>query len=253
MAKIILDKIKKITQAYWVFFIDLLFPIECLGCGKEGEWLCLQCYNRIALNKRQYCLKCKKENIYGKYCRECGKDHHLDGALIASSYDDQTLKLMVKSLKYNLVKDIARELGRLLVLFINSKIKELGSGEGGHSLFKDLTQVIVIPVPLHKKRLNWRGFNQAELIAEEISKHFNLPIQKDLIRIKENKIQAKLKEKERYENVKGCFSWAGGNLKGKKIILIDDVLTTGATLNECARILKSAGADEVWGIVVAKG
>jgi len=113
---------------------------------------------------------------------------------------------------------------------------------------------LVVPVPLSGKRLCWRGFNQAELLARKIAENYGLGLDaNNLIRIKHKKPQAKLDEVHRQENIKGCFVWRGNNLNKKNIILIDDVVTTGATLNECAKILKASGAGEVWGLVVAKG
>jgi len=111
-----------------------------------------------------------------------------------------------------------------------------------------------MPVPLSKKRLKWRGFNQAEIIANILADNFKLEIDaKNLKRIKNTKPQAKLNERERRNNLADCFSWLGDKLNGRNIILVDDVATTGSTLNECAKVLKQAGASEVWGLVVANG
>ena len=110
-----------------------------------------------------------------------------------------------------------------------------------------------MPVPLSKKRLRWRGFNQAELLAEKVAENYGLAMDAaNLIRVKHKKPQAKLDEVHRLENIKDCFAWQGSNLNKKNIILIDDVVTTGATLNECAIVLHAAGAAEVWCLVVPK-
>jgi len=121
-------------------------------------------------------------------------------------------------------------------------------------LYNNFSQSLIMPVPLHKKRLRWRGFNQSELLAKGIKKYFNLDLRLDeLIRTKHKKPQTKLSGRKRKENVKGCFFWKGDWLDGKNIILVDDVITTGSTLNECAKVLKENGAGEVWGLVVARG
>ena len=113
---------------------------------------------------------------------------------------------------------------------------------------------LVVPVPLSRKRRRWRGFNQAELLARAVAQNYGLTLDSNnLIRIKHKKPQAKLNEIHRLANVKECFAWRGGDLNKKNIILVDDVVTTGATLNECAKVLKAAGAGQVWGLVVAKG
>lgn len=115
---------------------------------------------------------------------------------------------------------------------------------------------VVIPVPLHLKRFRWRGFNQSELLAENIASHFNFPLKKSaLLRIKNNIPQADIKERrERLENIRGAFSCVDSEIvKGKRVILIDDVCTTSGTMSECAKILKFSGAKEVWGVVAARG
>ena len=115
-------------------------------------------------------------------------------------------------------------------------------------------QTCALPISLHKKRKRWRGFNQAEIIARELKNYFDIDMSTEkLIRIKHKKAQAKLGEEERKNNIKNCFGWQGDRLNKRNIILVDDVVTTGSTLNECAKVLKENGAGEVWGLVVAKG
>ena len=118
-----------------------------------------------------------------------------------------------------------------------------------------LSDFILIPVPLDKKRLKWRGFNQAEEVGKELYKFFNIPLISDcLIKIKQNLPQIELSGKQREENTKGVFSVKTKELiNGKKIVLVDDIYTTGSTMEECAKVLKTVGAKEVLGIVVARG
>jgi len=111
-----------------------------------------------------------------------------------------------------------------------------------------------MPIPLHKRRLRWRGFNQAEKIAKILSDKLNIPlVNNKLIRIKYNQPQAKINSQKRKNNIIGCFQYNGESLEEKNIILVDDVVTSGSTLNECAKVLKEKGAQEVWGICVARG
>lgn len=231
------------------FVLDLLFPIECLGCGKEGEWLCQKCFNKINFKQSQYCLHCKKENEFGRFCFNCRPLYGLDGVLIAGDYDNRLIAKLIKNFKYNFIQDLSKAIGKFLILFLQNLNSESGFTEvvlTGSNL--------VIPVPLHNKRRRWRGFNQAELIAREVSGYFNLELSVDkLIRMKYKKPQVKLSEAERKSNVIGCFGWRGEGLAGRDIVLIDDIVTTGATLNECAKVLKQNGAGKVWGLVVAKG
>ncbi|MDO8667772.1 MAG: double zinc ribbon domain-containing protein [bacterium] len=260
----------KIANHVWLFFLDLIFPIECLGCGRDGAWLCEECFKKINLKVKPYCLACKRENGFGEFCAECQADYYLTGVWIASLYDDKLISQAIKNLKYHFVSSLADVLGNLLIIFTDNLIKQTGvlsqnlkAGVAWHDFNKarnaplavlNFKAGLIMPVPLSRKRLRWRGFNQAEILARIFSKKYSLEINlRDLIRVKHKKAQAKLDEAHRLENIKDCFAWQGGNLNNRNIILIDDVVTTGATLNECAKILKANGAGEVWGLVVAKG
>ncbi len=171
-------------------------------------------------------------------------------------------------MKYHLVKGAAGFLGSYLAAFLFNEISkarvaaiDLKAGRIWEKLssaapgfFFNPTGAIIIPVPLSDRRLRTRGFNQAELMAVAITKRLPFIVEnRHLKRIKHKTPQAKLGEEKRKKNVFNCYSWSGKDLNGKSVILIDDVATTGATLNECARILKENGAGEVWGLVAAKG
>lgn len=265
-----LVKIKQGASDIWRFFLDLIFPIECLGCGLEGDWLCPACFKKLNLKAKQYCLHCKQENNFGEFCPNCRISYGLAGVWIASLYEDKLINQAIKNFKYHFVSSLGNDLGKLLILFINNLINQsrvlragLEDGVSRHDFNRaknaplailNFKANLVMPVPLSRKRLRWRGFNQAEILADIFSKKYGLEINtRDLVRIKHKTAQAKLDEIHRLENIKECFSWQDGDLNKKNIILIDDVVTTGATLNECAKILKANGAGEVWGLVVAKG
>ena len=225
------------------FVFDLIFPIECINCRQEGDWLCQNCFKKLEFSRKQYCLNCKTTNNLGEFCHNCQKEYYLDGVIIAGNYDDKILNQLIKLLKYHFIKDIAVILGNYLIAFLQS-----------NQYIKLNSKSIIIPVPLHQRRWRWRGFNQAEEIAKVVTQNSQFKINsKDLIRTKHKRAQAKLNEKQRLKNVTDCFSWSGNDLTGADIVLIDDVVTTGATLNECAKILKQNGAGKIWGLVVAKG
>ena len=243
-------RIRQSTRNGWLFFLDLIFPIECLSCGLEGAWLCSSCFRNISLKGKQYCLHCKQDNNFGEFCPACRRQYSLDGVLIASLYEDRIVNRLIKALKYNFVRAVGNYLGKLLILFIESLRIEKSS----RVLDLIKTGDLVIPVPLAKKRLCWRGFNQAEILGKFFADSYGLEMNtKNLVRIKHKKPQAKLNEIKRLENIRDCFAWRGHDLNGRDIILIDDIVTTGATLNECAVILKAGGAGRVYGLVVAKG
>ncbi len=263
-------KIRQVTSKYWLFFLDLIFPIECLSCSQEGEWLCHDCFKKIKLKDKQYCLECKQENDFGQFCPNCQPDYALDGVWIATLYDEKIISQAIKSLKYHFVRGLADDLGKLLILFMGNIINQAriikpdlagGIDWRAFNRAKDVPLAIlnfkaclVVPVPLAKKRLYWRGFNQSEILGKVLAKHYALELDsQNLIRTKHKKPQAKLSEVARKSNIKGCYFWQGGDLEKRNIILIDDVTTTGSTLNECAKVLKASGAGEVWGLVVAGG
>ncbi len=264
------DKLKNHAEWSRDFIIDLIFPVECLGCGEEGTWLCRRCFAGLDFKPAQYCLHCKKSNDFGAFCADCSSHYSLNGVMIAGDYENATIARMIKSLKYHFAQNIAEILGDYLSLFLRDLMnksyitgadlarggvwRKVANAPGSPSFFFDPADTLVLPVPLHARRLRWRGFNQAEPIARKVAKNFHLTLNTgDLTRTSHRPPQAKLNERDRRKNIKGCFAWRGDNLGGRSAILIDDVTTTGSTLDECARVLKAAGAGEVWGLVVAKG
>jgi len=228
------------------FFLDILFPKFCLGCKAEGTYFCEKCQSAIPAYPTQFCPTCRKPSSYGRFCsRTCQGDSSLDGIIVASLYDKEgLLKKVIERFKYQFSKDLAEKLGKFLVVQFEQ-----------HFLSPQ-TQTTLVPVPLHKKRLKFRGFNQAVLLAKEIQKTNLIPVANILIRTINTQAQAKLTREERLTNVKNAFSLkkeSKPQLTNKRVILIDDVCTTGATLNACAATLKSSGVKEVFGLVLARG
>lgn len=216
------------------FVLDILFPIECLNCHLEGAYLCEKCFRQIKFN----------DNADLKRARQNLKTPDLEKTFIAGNYEDKLLRGLIKKYKYGFIKPLGEILARFLITFWNFQ---------NDSQNKIPVCLLVIPIPLTNKRLNWRGFNQAEILAREFSRHFNYDFSLNLKRRGKQAPQAKLNEIERLNNIQGVFSWTGENLQGLDVLLIDDVITTGATLNEAARILKEAGAGSVYALVLAKG
>jgi len=233
----ILSRIDQIKN----FLLDLLFPKQCVGCGIEGFWLCTDCHKKIVLINYQTCPNCKRITEHGQFCSRCRDKSYLTGLIVAAYYDEGPLKEAIHSFKYNGISDLAKDL--------SSIIKE--------NLAKNFAKkAILISVPLHRKKLAKRGFNQSELIAIKIVDDKRTLLKNKLVRTKlTKKTQVELSGKARRENVKDCFAWRGkkDELKGKTVILVDDVYTTGSTLQECAKVLRSdAGVREIWGLVLAK-
>ena len=150
------------------------------------------------------------------------------------------VKSAIAKVKYKWVYDI----GKTLVDLLAASLWRFGIPD----------DLILVPIPLHTRRKNWRGFNQAEILAKSLSLKFNQPYGEYLARIIETASQVGLKKDERKKNVKGAFRLrTGADVSGKNILLVDDVYTSGATMQEACRVLKKAGAKTVWAMAVALG
>lgn len=222
-------------------FLDLIFPKRCVNCGKVGSYICNNCYSKIEFIEKPVCPVCQRQALGGKTHPGCAGRFRLDGLVVSTRYKGVVSAAIVQ-LKYRWVYDIAKILNELLV----------------KNIWKfDIPQnLIMVPVPLHKSRKNWRGFNQAETLTKLLSKNFKVNIADILIRKTETKSQVGLKRDDRKRNVRDVFCLNGEfeqKVSGRSFILFDDVYTSGATMFECAKILKKAGAKSVWGMAVALG
>jgi len=237
---------KKFLKNLHRLFLDILFPITCAGCGKENKWLCESCLAKIIIKEEQICPLCEKvETPDGRICFSCKKRSSLDGLLVCASYKEKIIPKLVHHFKYRFIADLGAALGKIAVKKILSS----------YLLLPDL----LIPVPLHSKRLRWRGFNQSLLLAKQISKKLTPGIEISileniLIRTKHTRAQMKIKSHhDRRKNIQNAFLITDPQaIRGRTIFLIDDIATTGATLFECAKVLKSKGAREVFAVVVAR-
>lgn len=222
--------------------LDAFFPIRCLGCGTYDTWLCNDCHTTLPILVEQHCPLCKKHiTPYGNVCFACAtkSTSGLDGVFVVSHYHDPLLKKAIHHYKYRFASDIATPLALLVAQAIH------------HSTLP--TPDMLIPVPLHKRRLRWRGFNQAEILAKALDLH--IPILTDiLIRRRYTAPQVSMKDQSaRQKNLIQAFCVTDAScVHGKNILLIDDVMTTGTTLMECARTLKDAGAKTVHCLVLAR-
>lgn len=248
-----------ILKKSYIFILDLLFPVYCLGCSAEGKWICGNCLEKIEFLKKQACPICGVESKTGARCFNCRAKTELDGVIAATAYfgkerKESLAKKAIHIFKYQFVKDLAGPLAAIIGRQI--KNRQVVKIEKTFIFGPDMNNKLIVPVPLHPKRFRWRGFNQAELLAENLAKYFKLPLEKTaLARQKNNIPQAEVRDRrERMENIKDAFICVdGAKVKDKIVILVDDVATTSATLGECAKALKNSGAKEVWGVVAARG
>jgi ComF family protein len=235
--------IKKIKDVV----LDLIFPRECLSCGKEGSYLCADCFKKIETNNKFYCVVCKRPTDYSKICQTCQSEYKLRAIWVAANYNDKILQELIHFLKYKYIEEAGDILAEIIIKYLekNQILQKFGLSK---------SSALFVPVPLHKKRYLSRGFNQSDLLVKKVSEFYKIPKADILARKRNTQSQIDLRKSERQENVKGAFEMINkDNLdKNKKIILIDDVVTTGSTLNECAKVLLDAGLSEIYGLVVAQ-
>ncbi len=228
------------------FLLDILFPKFCVNCGREGSYLCSDCFFLIDVSERQYCPFCYPPKIVldGRTCSSCRRFKKLNGLYSAVPYNSFMIKKLIHQFKYSYIKELAKPLSNLIIIHL-ANLNKLSN-------FNDF---VLIPVPLHKKKLKQRGFNQSEEIAKELAKTLRAPILNNvLLKTKQTSDQVDLKKEEREKNIKGAFFCQRPDLIfNRKILLVDDIFTTGSTMEESALTLKQAGAKEVWGTAVARG
>lgn len=209
----------------WI--LDFVFPKRCVGCSKYETFLCEECKPKM-MRVKQICPMCCGESIGGLTHKQCKRKLGMEGLKAVCAYRNPVVRAVVDGIKYGFNRDLVKII--------------LSDYEYG---FQKVD--MIVPVPLHWYRENWRGFNQAEEIAMMIGK-----VEKALVRRRKTEQQARIKNKElRVKNIEGAFQVVG-DVRDKRILLVDDVFTSGASMRECARVLKKAGAREVWGFVLAR-
>ncbi len=220
------------------WLLDWVMPRYCFACGIEEEWLCEKCFvENIIFIDEQVCPDCRNISYEGFVCDDCGSRWALDGLLVCCN-KNKLLARLVSDFKY---KDIYRLEEILGKMFVQDNFLKL---------FENID--FVTCVPLERKRYWWRGYNQAELLANQVAKKYDIKYLDVIERKRFVRQQVGLSKKERFENVKKVFE-VNTCVREKRIVLVDDVCTTMATLNECAKVLKDNGAKSVFGIVLARG
>lgn len=231
------------------FLVDILFPKSCIGCGKEDFFVCESCNKLLEYLSFQNCPICEAAmTVSGEKCQNCQRDHEMkiDKMIIAGNYENELLSKIIHFYKYKFVEDLSGDLGAYLTEALRKWLRK--------------TPDLIVPVPLHKKRLRWRGFNQALLLAEHVSKNLlpgvEIPIETDLLkRIRHTPPQMKMKKhSERRKNIQGAFEVTdqARKLNNKNVLLIDDVCTTGATIFECAKEIYKLGPKNITAAVLAR-
>lgn len=213
--------------------INAIFPNTCASCHTiidHDEYLCDYCMAMCEqCNADRLCIKC---GLPKKEC-SCKYDVYSFSGVIAPFYREGAAKTAMYDFKFRKNERAARFFAERMALSVKQ-------------YYSDIKFDVVCCVPMSKKAVNKRGYNQSELIANELSNILNLPFKKDLLssRVKKRS-QYTLTTKERRENIKGIF-YSNYHLRGQTVLLVDDIKTTGITLNECASVLLTTGADKVY-------
>lgn len=221
---------------------DLLFPPNCVHCKAADSWLCSTCLANISFITTSVCERCgtPASNDTAPSCVQC-RNHslqYIDGIRAAAYFEDNPIRSAIHSLKYRNHRALALALSEIL-----------GDTYQRYDFYVD----VIVPVPLHRSRVKERGYNQSELLANQLGSLLGLPVNSvTLQRTRKTKAQMTLGVEERYKNVAGAFVCCDQQLVKQKIILIDDVTTTGSTLDACAAALKRGGVTSVWGLTLAK-
>ncbi|MEE9366269.1 MAG: ComF family protein [Dehalococcoidales bacterium] len=219
--------------------LDFLFPPYCIGCGKEGAFICPSCHQMLPRIIPPICPRCGRPQASEILCPDCVRwQAAIDGIRSPFRFEG-AIREAIHKLKYQNLRALAVPLAGMLREYL---------------VASPLDVDVLVPVPLHRKRLRERGYNQAERLALELGKLINIPAVTDvLIRLRHTPPQARTTTvEERKRNIADSFACRDNRLRDQRVLLLDDVATSGTTLDACATVLKANGAASVWGLVMAR-
>ena len=218
---------------------DTIFPLSCVRCQRDGILLCARCRADFVCRNNQHCPYCDHVTMFGAACKDC-HDQELDGVVSLGWYANPTLQTLIRHWKYSYVREVEGVIERLLYVWLN---------DAQRVPTDDWT---VVPMPLYPSRDRQRGFNQSEIFARMVAQELGLPLAAVLSRTRHTwKAQAELDNQKRSQRRLDVFRASAP--VPRHVILVDDVYTTGKTMRSAAAELKRAGAEVVWGLVLARG
>jgi competence protein ComFC len=224
--------------------LDFIFPKYCINCRRIGSYICDNCFSYISFNEISTCAVCQKAALGGLTHPRCSRRFTIDGVISSLVYKG-VVKKMVYQFKYKPhVSDLQSTLDSL---FYEGLIQK----ELFHTMVTG--EVVFVPIPLHKTRFRSRGYNQSLLLAESLSKQCGIGVVDCMERVKNTTTQIRLSQQERKKNISGAFVVKNSWHPVRNVILIDDIVTSGATLTEATKVLKKAGVEKVWGATLAHG
>jgi ComF family protein len=218
--------------------IELVYPSRCAACAQPGAWFCPACQAAVEPAPLACCAACGRPAAEVKgLCRQCLAPGDPLNGILATALFAGPIRPVIHRFKYNGIRALARPL--------SARLADTWLASG-------LSADLVVPVPLHRRREAERGYNQATLLAQALGRQLNLPVNSGLlVRQRATESQTAMNYQQRQENVRGAFACCGP-AAGLRVLVVDDVSTTGATMEACAAALGEAGALEVWGLAVAR-
>ncbi len=218
--------------------LDLIYPVRCAGCGRPGVLFCSACEARILPAPAPVCLRCGSPSRGpGVLCSACRRDPIALDGLLTTGLFAPPLRAAIHNFKYRHVCGLAQPFA--------ARMAAVWSASG-------LPADVIVPVPLHASRERERGYNQAALLAQALAAPLGIPAIFDaVVRRRATASQTSLSWSERQATVRGAFTCCA-EMPGRRVLVVDDVCTTGATLDACASALRDRGAGSVWGLTVAR-
>ena len=230
--------------------IEIIYPSTCPICTEvldkrlnEKIYVCEKCKNKLSYIESPRCLKCGKpvDDTETEFCYDCSRVRHLYSQGVGVWAYTNEIKNSIYQFKYH----NKREYGEFYGIELKNQYE---------AIIKSWNADVLIPVPLHKSKLRKRGYNQAEIIANSIGKLLDIPVDSQLLnRNKKTLAQKELNDKERLKNLENAFNIGEKVVKYNKVILVDDIYTTGTTIDSCSKILIDAGVDKVYYISLCIG
>lgn len=235
---------------YFESFLEILYPEKntCFICDEYDEdigdkYICQNCLKTLDKHEGNFCLKCSKQidnNLNSLFCNECKNTKRYFEAARSPLKYSTTVKKLIYDFKYYDKPYYYKMFGSILLDYIK---------------FNDYNDYdLITSVPLHRSKLNKRGYNQSELIAKYISYYMNIKYARCLKRVRKTDVQNNLSRTQRKKNIDGAFSFNNKhNIKYNKILIIDDIYTTGSTIDECSKVLINNGAKSIYALTIARG